>query len=130
VVNLLTGLRQELAPWGIHVTLLEPGSVATPIWDKAAADAETQIDAMTPEATEQYGERLQGFEKLIAETAARASTPAAVAEQVEKALTDPRPALRRLIGTDAKIQVGLHRALPERAFESLIASQMRRTAKK
>src|SRR5262249_46091927 len=118
-----------LAPWGIHVTLLEPGSVSTPIWDKAAASAETQTAALSPEAEAQYGETLQGLEKLIAETAARGSDPDTVAKAVEEALTDSRPPLRRLIGTDARMQAALHGVLSKRAFESLIARQMRRTAK-
>ena len=25
-------LRQELAPWGIDVVVIEPGSIDTPIW--------------------------------------------------------------------------------------------------
>jgi NAD(P)-dependent dehydrogenase (short-subunit alcohol dehydrogenase family) len=126
---LAAGLRQELAPWGIHVTLLEPGSIATPIWDKAAASAETQTATLSAEAEEQYGETLQGLEKLIAETAARGSAPDAVAKAVEEALTDSRPPLRKLIGTDARVQAALNGVLSKRAFESLIARQMRRTAK-
>jgi NAD(P)-dependent dehydrogenase (short-subunit alcohol dehydrogenase family) len=27
-------LRVELRPWGIHVVLVEPGTIATPIWTK------------------------------------------------------------------------------------------------
>ena len=27
-------LRQEMRPFGVEVSIIEPGSVATPIWDK------------------------------------------------------------------------------------------------
>ena len=29
--------RQELRPWGISVSLVEPGSIDTPIWDRIVA---------------------------------------------------------------------------------------------
>ena len=48
-------LRIELRPWGIRVSLIEPGDVNTPIWDKS----QTMIDRMTrrwpPRAFELYG---------------------------------------------------------------------------
>ena len=28
-------MRQELRPWGIEVSLVEPGAIATPIWEKS-----------------------------------------------------------------------------------------------
>ena len=28
-------LRRELEPWGIHVSIVEPGAIATPIWNKS-----------------------------------------------------------------------------------------------
>src|SRR3972149_6942761 len=37
--GLSDALRQELRPWGIHVALVEPGSIATPIWQKGQANA-------------------------------------------------------------------------------------------
>jgi NAD(P)-dependent dehydrogenase (short-subunit alcohol dehydrogenase family) len=32
-------LRLELQPWGIHVAIIEPGAIATPIWEKSRRDA-------------------------------------------------------------------------------------------
>jgi NAD(P)-dependent dehydrogenase (short-subunit alcohol dehydrogenase family) len=37
VEGLTDSLRLELAPEGIHVSVIEPGQVRTPIWDKAVA---------------------------------------------------------------------------------------------
>lgn len=36
VEALADALRRELRPWGLHVSLLEPGSIATEIWRKGA----------------------------------------------------------------------------------------------
>ena len=35
---LTDALRLELYPWGIEVSIIEPGAVATPIWDKSMPD--------------------------------------------------------------------------------------------
>src|SRR3990167_7866879 len=42
-------LRIELRRWGIAVSIIEPGSVKTPIWDKARGEADRVLDAMTPQ---------------------------------------------------------------------------------
>ncbi len=36
-------LRQEMEPFGVEVALVEPGSVATPIWDKGLEGAERRV---------------------------------------------------------------------------------------
>ena len=39
-------LRRELRPWGIEVCVIEPGTIATPIWDKGIASGdELEADA-------------------------------------------------------------------------------------
>jgi NAD(P)-dependent dehydrogenase (short-subunit alcohol dehydrogenase family) len=53
-------LRNELRPWGIEVSLVEPGSVATPIWAKGQARADEFLDSpeVGEEAARLYGARL------------------------------------------------------------------------
>ena len=53
-------LRVELAPWGIHVVIVEPGTIATPIWTKPQRSAAE----LPPQAAELYGERLDRFRRL------------------------------------------------------------------
>ncbi|MFM9718740.1 SDR family NAD(P)-dependent oxidoreductase, partial [Streptomyces galilaeus] len=33
-------LRLELRPWGVPVSVIEPGSIATPIWEKSIPQLE------------------------------------------------------------------------------------------
>jgi NAD(P)-dependent dehydrogenase (short-subunit alcohol dehydrogenase family) len=47
-------LRAEVAPFGIRVSLVQPGSIATPMWRKGAKRAES----LSPEAIELYGEAI------------------------------------------------------------------------
>ena len=53
VEALADALRVELRTSGVQVALIEPGSVATPIWDKGRAEAEKV--AIPPELAAQYG---------------------------------------------------------------------------
>ena len=48
--SLSDALRMELAPWGIEVALIEPGSTVSRIWDKAAAST-LRLRSNVPRAT-------------------------------------------------------------------------------
>src|SRR5262249_24877925 len=50
-------LRIELAPWGIHVAVVQPATIATPMWTKP----QRGLDALPPETAELYGARLTRF---------------------------------------------------------------------
>jgi NAD(P)-dependent dehydrogenase (short-subunit alcohol dehydrogenase family) len=102
-------LRLELAPFGLRVALIEPGSIATPIWSKP----QRTVDEFPPEAQELYGARVVQFRKR-AEAAARAAVPPVeVARAVEHALTADSPKARYLVGRDAKRRAAIER-LPDR----------------
>ena len=116
-------LRQEVGPFGVGVAIVEPGSVATPFWDKGLAEAPKARAAMNPELLELYGPALEAASE---KTAARGVPPERVAEAVLHALTATKPKTRYLVGTDAKIQVGLRKVVPDRVFDRLIARELRR----
>jgi NAD(P)-dependent dehydrogenase (short-subunit alcohol dehydrogenase family) len=110
-------LRIELAPWGIQVAIIEPGTIATAIWTKPQQTA----DSLPPEALELYGERMAKFRALAAKRSSTAAVPPdAVAKAVEHALTSPRPRTRYLVGPDAKRRARLQR-LPDRWRDRLLA---------
>jgi NAD(P)-dependent dehydrogenase (short-subunit alcohol dehydrogenase family) len=124
VASLSSALRQELRPWGIWVAVVEPGSVATPIWEKGAQSAGEGIERLPPTGRELYGARLEGMQGFIEKTGERGIPAERVAEVVAHALTSGRPRARYLVGRDAKAQVALHRALPARRFDALVARIM------
>ncbi len=113
VEALSDALRRELAPWGIPVALVEPGAVATPIWEKSAASAQALLDGLPAQAHGYYGADVEHARRR-ALRAARTGIPAeAVATVVHAALTAARPRTRYLVGRDARIGALLARWLPD-----------------
>src|SRR4051812_8149941 len=57
-------LRVELRPWGMHVVVVEPGSIATEIWRKGAETADEIQARVSPELGALYGGRIAAFRRL------------------------------------------------------------------
>ena len=109
-------LRVELAPWGMHVAIVEPATIATPMWTKP----QRSVDDLPPEAIERYGRRLQQFGRLAAERSAEhAVSTDAVAKAIEHALTATRPRTRYLIGPDAWRRAAVQ-LLPDRVRDRVL----------
>ncbi len=111
-------LRGELRSSNVRVSLVEPGSVKTPIWGKSRASA-GQID-IPVELSAQYGRVPAAFEKTLHETERRGIPPEQVAKTIERALTAARPRARYLVGRDAWGMVLAHAVLPTRAFDRVV----------
>lgn len=118
-------LRQEVRRFGVEVSIVEPGSVATPIWDKGSAQASGAREAMSPELLELYGKQMDAVEAAARRIGADGVAPERVAEAVVHALSADRPRTRYLVGTDARVQAALRKLLPDRLFDRLIAREMR-----
>jgi NAD(P)-dependent dehydrogenase (short-subunit alcohol dehydrogenase family) len=114
-------LRVELAPDGIFVSLIRPGTIATPIWQKPQPLAE----ALAPDALERYGPRLAALRKFAAARAAKAAPADSVAEAVEHALTADRPRTRYLVGRDARIRATIEQ-LPDRLRDRIVSRTLLR----
>jgi NAD(P)-dependent dehydrogenase (short-subunit alcohol dehydrogenase family) len=122
-------LRQELQPWSIHVSLVEPGSVATPIWGKGEREADKMEDRAPESQLRLYGEKIERFRRTVRKTAERGVDPEKVADRVEHALTSPRPRTRYLVGVDANIQARMRTLLPDRVVDRLVRRELERTGK-
>ncbi len=117
-------LRQELRRWGIEVSLIEPGAVATPIWEKGQAEAD-EISERAPERHDPlYADVLGRYRETVRKVGAGGVPPEQVAEAIEEALTASRPKTRQLIGRRAKIQARLGKLLPDRVFDRIVAREM------
>jgi NAD(P)-dependent dehydrogenase (short-subunit alcohol dehydrogenase family) len=108
-------LRVELRSSNVQVALVEPGSVATPIWDKSRAQGEG-LD-VPAELTDQYGHVKAAMSKVLLDTERRGVPPEQVAQTIEQALTARRMKARYLIGRDAKAMLFAKRLLPDHVFD-------------
>jgi NAD(P)-dependent dehydrogenase (short-subunit alcohol dehydrogenase family) len=108
-------LRVEVAPWGMHVSIVEPGTIATPIWTKPQPVA----DAIDRDGLALYGARLDAFRRAAADRAAHGIPPDEVAKAVEHALASQRPRTRYLVGPDARRRALLQR-LPDRLRDRIL----------
>jgi NAD(P)-dependent dehydrogenase (short-subunit alcohol dehydrogenase family) len=117
-------LRQELAPWGIKVVLVEPGSIDTPIWSSGEKDADRIFDAAPPRIRELYGGAVERYRQVIRDTAERGVPPEKVAARIEHALEARRPRARYLVGLDAQVMARLKPLLPTPVFDRMIARAM------
>jgi NAD(P)-dependent dehydrogenase (short-subunit alcohol dehydrogenase family) len=117
-------LRQELRPWKIGVSVIEPGSIDTPIWQRGEQIAD-EVAARAPAAQEElYGQTIERFRAAVRRTADRGIAPEKVAEAIAHALTARRPRTRYLVGADARGQTIARRLLPDRAFDWVVARAM------
>jgi NAD(P)-dependent dehydrogenase (short-subunit alcohol dehydrogenase family) len=118
-------LRREVAELGVRVVVVEPGVIATPIWDKGIAVGDEIVARGDPTARARYA-RLIARIRAAAEANARNGLPTSVvAEVIGEAMTADRPRTRYLVGRDAKVRARLARVLPDRAFDALVARALR-----
>lgn len=114
-------LRIELRPWGIHASIIEPGAVQTPIWDKGDRTIERITSDLPPDAIERYSFAFSTIEKLARDARRRGVPPDRVARAVEHALTSRRPRPRYIVGADARLAIFARWLLPDRALDWVIA---------
>jgi len=117
-------LRGELRPWGIHVATVEPGAIATEIWNKMGEQVEDVGDQIPPRGRELYGSTLSKAGSALAKASRGASPPEKVAAVIEHALTSGRPKDRYLVGLDARGQTLARRVLGHRRWDKVLQRQL------
>jgi len=87
-------LRVELRPWGLRVIVIEPGPIATPIWEQGSALALGDDAALR---TSPYAPLLPRVRARFQQSAASGQPPELVAATILHALTVSRPRARYLL---------------------------------
>jgi NAD(P)-dependent dehydrogenase (short-subunit alcohol dehydrogenase family) len=116
--GLSDALRRELMLYGIDVIVIQPGMIATPIWDKAESADFSRFDGTA------YGPAARAVQKYAVEGGRAAPGPERVAEAVLRALTAKRPPARIPVQTNSVLGNVLPRLLPARALDWLIARRL------
>jgi NAD(P)-dependent dehydrogenase (short-subunit alcohol dehydrogenase family) len=122
---LTDALRMELQPWGIQVSIIEPGAIATPLWEKSAKAAGDLEASASEEAKALYGEAVSRIREVVAQSAQRAIPPEVVVRAVHHALTASRPKTRYLVGADATARAWMVKWVPDRIQDKLLAWYLR-----
>lgn len=126
LTTMSNALRQELAPWGIGVTLVEPGSIRSEAVDKLENDARMVMNNATAEGRALYENAFLHLVGFFASLHEKGSSPDIVARTVEHALRASHPRSRYLSGKNAHRMATMARLLPVPAQDALrrrLASQ-------
>jgi NAD(P)-dependent dehydrogenase (short-subunit alcohol dehydrogenase family) len=122
-------LRMELRPWRIPVSIIEPSTIKTPMWDKAREAAHETVKDFPQAAHDLYGPAIKAMIGLLEDPdkIARVATPAsAVARAVVHAITARRPKARYPVGWDSKIGVLFTKFVPAKTRDWMIMLIWRR----
>lgn len=112
---LTDGLRGELKPFGIHVSLIRPGFIVTEFIDAASKASDQYTDNAGP-----YTPYLEGFRVGYKKLRLVAGVPDDIARLVEKVLTSDNPAPRYSGPLHAKFFLFLKWLLPDRLLGFIV----------
>jgi NAD(P)-dependent dehydrogenase (short-subunit alcohol dehydrogenase family) len=111
-------LRRELMLYGIDVIIVGPGSVATPIWDKA------EQEDLSIYANTDYIESAQRVQKYMIKNGRKGYPPEKVGEVVLQALTTPKPRVRYAVIPGSALGRIVQMLLPKRMVDRIIARNL------
>ncbi len=123
--GLTDALRVELSPWKLHVSLIEPGSIATPGWDKLKRGAEETARKLPETGRDLYETSYTSAVESMMKLGSKGISPDAVAKAVLHALTASKPKTRYIVGRDAKMMAVMAKIMPDRMRDSMLRQQLR-----
>lgn len=113
--GLSESLRAEVAPFGVRVSLVEPGLFATDFQKNQVRAARSRDPALA------YAKYVRNYERRHGQFERMASDPIKVARVIEKAISARRPSFRYPVSAEAwAVTVG-NRVLPERLKNALLS---------
>lgn len=119
LATLSTALRQELAPFGIRVVLVEPGSIRSEAVGKLDSDARQVLSQASPGGRDLYQDAFLHLVGFFSALHHKGSPPGEVARTVEHALTARRPRASYLSGKNARRMALAATVLPPAAQDAL-----------
>jgi hypothetical protein len=111
-------LRRELLLFGVDVVVIEPGSVRTPIWDKAQ-DLDVEQYSQTP-----YKSILEGMKDVFVNRGKTGIPVEKVSQAIYTALTASKPKTRYVIARKLFTGWLLPRYLPDRQFDRIVGKRL------
>ena len=115
-------LRVELAPFGVRVVLIEPGSGNTDIWETSTARVQPLLDARTDDA---YAPLLRTFAQATKQVQESGFPPQQFAALVARILGMSRPRARYVIPARSGALLALIPFAPTRLRDAVIRRSLR-----
>jgi NAD(P)-dependent dehydrogenase (short-subunit alcohol dehydrogenase family) len=109
-------LGNELRPYGVRVSLVEPGDIRTSFNDATDWGERSQSS---------YGDRLRRCEEVVRDSLPQAPGPEIVAQTILTALTAQRPRVRYTVGPASRLVPFSRRLLPDRWAQRLISAHFK-----
>lgn len=116
-------LRREVRKYGVRVSIVEPGPIATPIWEKSVTTATHLKSELSDEIMQLYGASLQKFFDNMQKAGATASPVSVVIKAVEHALTAREPRSRYPVGRGVGFMTKVSNVLPDAWMDRLLRSR-------
>lgn len=95
-------LRSEVRKFGIRVSSVAPGAIATPIWDKSFGVADRLSAGLSAETAALYQSDIEAMRRSAARSARGAAPVERVVRAVVHALTAKRPKTHYYLGWDVR----------------------------
>jgi NAD(P)-dependent dehydrogenase (short-subunit alcohol dehydrogenase family) len=117
VASVSDAMRMELKPFGVEVSLVEPGALRTEIFAKSHALSRNAIESAHPDKVGRYGDAMLAFQRALAVSGA--SDPEVAVHAIISALTARSPKPRYRVGNGVAMALFLRR-LPDRIRDRLL----------
>lgn len=114
-------LRRELKTLGVKVIVVEPGAIATPIWEKSKSEARPKLEGLDPALKEVYEPIMNKFLTSLDKVIAKASPVSLVTRAIEHALLSRMPKSRYPVGPGIRAAIFLSGTLPDTWVDKLIS---------
>ncbi len=117
-------LRREIGRQGVKVIVIEPGTIATPMWGKGIATMDTFASGMSAEQHARYDDLIAAMRKQAQGQDGTGIQPLHVATVIADAIQSDKPRSRYLVGRDAKLLAGVTGMLSDRTVDRFVARNL------
>lgn len=119
IEGLADSLRQDVAPFGVTVAVVQPGATRTGMLDAVDETAERAVAYLGDDGGEIYRATGDAVRDAFKRMAGSAADPELVAEAIEHAITSSKPKTRYRVGMDTRMQAIFTRFLPDTLMDRL-----------
>jgi NAD(P)-dependent dehydrogenase (short-subunit alcohol dehydrogenase family) len=128
VEALSDALRMELLAWEIPVSVIEPISIASDIWQKSQRANRELLNQFPEKGQQYYGSYMKALDEATTRQTTKLLSADTIAKVVAKILVTPKPKPRYLVGRGATF-LRIFKLMPTRLRDRLIMSQLKSTTK-